>query len=208
MDLSALVDTLVPGPGGRVDRASLAVQQTVAAAAGTPTGRPVHAALHGNRWFGHPLHPLAVTVPVGAWATSAWYDVRSLLSPDAGHEDTADAALRVGIATSLLAAATGLAQYLDTSGGARREASLHSALNTVSLGLYVGSWAARRRGRRPLGRRLSTLGLSVTGASGYLGGDLSYRHGVGVRPQALRDPALAAPESSDRPLRTGEVAHV
>ncbi|MCW2776375.1 MAG: uncharacterized protein JWN17_100 [Frankiales bacterium] len=207
MDLSALVDTLVPGPDGRLDRASLASQALVARAADTPAGRPVALALHGNGWLGHPAHPIAVTLPVGAWATSAWYDVRSLVSPGAGHEQAADAALRFGIATSLVAAATGLAQYLDTRGQARRETTVHSALNTASLALYVGSWAARRSGRRSTGRRLSALALSVTGASGYLGGDLSYRHGVGVRPQALRSRATPAHATSSAVLQTADAVH-
>lgn len=208
MDLSRLVDALLPGPGGRLDRASLAVQRAVDEVVDTGAGRPVHTALHGNRWLGHPLHPILVTLPIGAWGTSAWYDARSVVAPDAGHEQAADAALRVGIATSLLAAVSGVAQYVDTRGAVRREAALHSVLNTGSLALYVGSWAARRRGRRPLGRRLSALGLTVTGASGYLGGDLSYRHGVGVRPQAVRDPLVPTSRTRDLPVEHAEVRHV
>ncbi len=66
---------------------------------------------------------------------------------------------------------------------------MHAALNSTALVLYLGSWAARSRGRRPFGRRLAALGLSLVGISGFLGGDIAFRHGVGVRPQALHDPA-------------------
>lgn len=208
MDLAALVDTALPGPDGAFDRVSLASQELVQRAVDTPAGRPVWTALHGNTWAGHPLHPVAVTAPIGAWVASAWFDARSAVTGDERDEHAADGALRVGIATSLLAAATGLAQYVDTRGSARRETTAHSALNTVALGLYVGSWAARRAGRRPLGRRLAAAGLTLTGASGYLGGDLSYRHGVGVRPQALRSPELAAPDTSDRPLEASGARHL
>ena len=207
MDLSLLVDRLLPGPGGRLDRASLAAQTVLSRAADTPSGRPVHLALHGNEWLGHPAHPILVTVPIGAWAVSAWYDARSAVTGDPRDEHAADGALRVGVAGAVLAAATGVAQYLDTRGGVRRETSVHAALNNVALGLYLGSWAARRADRRPLGRCLAAAALGVVGVSGYLGGDISYRHGVGVRPQALRDPALEAPDSSDTPIEASGSLH-
>lgn len=208
MSLAAVVDAVLPGPDGAFDRASLASHALVERVAETPAGRPALAALHGNRWMGHPLHPVVVTLPIGAWATSAWLDARSAATGDERDEHGADVALRVGIAGAALAAATGVAQYLDTRDGTRRETSAHAVLNSVALAAYLGSWAARRSGRRPLGRRLGALGLAVTGVSGYLGGDLSYRHGVGVRPQALHDPALEAPSSSDAALEASGSRHV
>ena len=208
MDLAAVVDAALPGPGGALDRVSLAGQELVQRAAATPAGEPVWKALHGNSWTGHPLHPVVVTVPIGAWATSAWLDARSAATGDERDEHGADVALRVGIAGAALAAATGIAQYVDTRGTVRRETSVHAALNTVALAAYLGSWAARRADRRPLGRKLAALGMAVTGVSGYLGGDISYRHGVGVRPQALRDPQLEAQETSDAPLEASGARHL
>ena len=207
MDLSLLVDRLLPGPDGRLDAVSVASHDLVSAAVEHPAVHPVHVALHGQEWLGHPAHPIAVTVPIGAWAASAWFDARSVVTKDPRDEHAADGALRVGIAGAAAAALTGLSQYVDTRGGVRRETTVHSALNTVALGLYVASWAARKKGRRPLGRRLATLGLAVTGVSGYLGGDISYRHGVGVRPQALRSPHRPATETSDAPIEASGSHH-
>jgi uncharacterized membrane protein len=65
---------------------------------------------------------------------------------------------------------------------------VHAALNNVALGLYVSSAVLRRRGDRERARRLSAAALGIVGVSGYLGGDLAFRHGVGVRPQASRAP--------------------
>jgi uncharacterized membrane protein len=96
--------------------------------------------------------------------------------------------LRVGIVGAVGAAATGLVQYIDTHGAVRRETAVHAALNNLALGLFVSSAVLRRRGRRHLARRLSAAGLGVVGVSGFLGGDIAYRHGVGVRPQAWRAP--------------------
>lgn len=208
MDLSALLDALTPGPGGRFDRVSAYGRDRVEQLASTDAGRPVWKALHGNQWLGHPLHPVVVTVPIGAWTTSAWLDARSVATGDPQDEHAADVALRVGIVGALLAAATGIAQYVDTRGTVRRQTTLHSALNAVGLALYVGSWAARTMGDRPLGRTLSAAALPVVGVSGYLGGDISYRHGVGVRPQAVRQPEREPQDSSDRPLEVAGVRHL
>ncbi len=208
MDLSVLVDEFLPGPGGALDRLSLAVQESLAALVETDVGKPIHRLLHGNEWLGHPAHAIIITIPVGAWSVSAWYDLRSCFSDDPRFDAAADASLRVGIIGALLAVATGASQYLDTRGSVRRETSLHAVLNNAALGLYVGSWAARRRERRRLGRVLAAVGHSVVGVSGFLGGDIAYRHGVGVRPQALRDPGKPASETSDKPLEASEVVHV
>ena len=40
--------------------------------------RPVSAALAGP--YGHPFHPILVTVPIGAWVCSLVFDIASTLS--------------------------------------------------------------------------------------------------------------------------------
>ncbi|WP_461024459.1 DUF2231 domain-containing protein [Thalassiella azotivora] len=138
------------------------------------------ATLRGNDWLGHPLHPVIVMVPVGAWSVTGWYDLRGAISGQPDHDQVADAALRVGVLTALPAAVTGLVQFLDTRGASRRQTAVHAGLNYLALALYVASLRARRAGRRSAGRRLATGALLVVGLSGYLGDDLAYRHGVGV----------------------------
>lgn len=179
MDLSALVDKALPGDGSTLDRATAKAVAAGNRAAERPGVSPVVTALRGNEWLGHPLHPVVVAVPIGAWVVGAWYDARSASTGDARDEYAADGALRLGIVGAVGAALTGVAQYLDTDGAARRETGVHAALNNLALGLYVGSAVLRRQGRRPLARRLSAAGLGLVGLSGYLGGDLAYRHGVG-----------------------------
>ena len=208
MDLSVLVDDLLPGSGTRYDEVSVAARDALAELTELPLGQLVWRALHGNEWLSHPLHPVVVTLPIGAWSVSAWYDLRSLRTLDPRDEHAADGALRVGIVGALAAALTGAAQYVDTRGAARRETTAHAALNNVALVLYVGSWAARRAGRRTLGRRLAALGLGVVGVSGYLGSDISYRHGVGMRPQALRHLDREASQTSSRELQTAGARHL
>lgn len=208
MDLGVLVDRLLPPAGSRYDEVSAAGRDLAQAVlVDNETVRPLWKALHGNEWLSHPLHVVVITVPIGAWTASAWYDLRSAVTKHPGDEYAADAALRVGIVGAVAAALTGVAQYVDTRGSARREATAHAALNNVALVLYLGSWAARRRNHRKAGRRLAALGHLVVSVSGYLGSDLSYRHGVGVRPQALRDLDVEAQDTSDAPLQTAGAWH-
>lgn len=208
MEFVSLVDRYLPGPGTGLDRASSASQAALRRVAESPAGRPVTVLLRGNEWLGHPNHPVVVALPIGAWSLGAWYDARSVVTGNPRDEHTADAALRFGVVGAVAAAVTGLVQYLDTRDQVRRETAVHAALNNIALTLYVGSWAARRGGRRPLGRRLAGLGLGLVGLSGFLGGDIAFRHGVGVRPQAFRAPDRPAAETSDAPLDTGEARHV
>lgn len=184
------VDSLLPGPGSELDQNSEKVQQAAQAIAATPVGRRLAFLLRGNEWLGHPLHPVVVMVPIGAWTVSGLYDLLAARRDDALSDEIADATLRVGTALAVPAAVTGLAQFLDTRGPVRREAAVHAALNNVALTLYLGSLALRKGGRRGPGRVLSTVAHVVVGISGYLGSDLAYRHGAGVRPQALDDDAV------------------
>lgn len=207
MDLSAAVDALVPRSGGRLDRVASAAHRRIGDVAATPAGRPVTTALRGNEWLGHPMHPIVVLLPVGAWSLAGYHDLRARSAPARTADDhAAEVAIRFGMVGALVSILTGLVQYLDTKGGVRRETAVHATMNVGALALSAGSLAARRAGRRSLGRKLLAATLAGVGVSGYLGGDISYRHGVGVRPQALRSPAVPA-ASPDTPLDVGEVHH-
>jgi uncharacterized membrane protein len=188
MELSTIIDKALPGKGSLLDRFSAASHAGVTGATRVPAVRPLAYVLRGNEWLGHPLHPVVVALPIGAWTVTAWYDVRSVATDDRGDEHAADGALRLGIAGAVAAAVTGLVQYVDTRDGVRRETAVHAALNNVALSLYVTSAVLRSRGRRPLGRALAYTGLGVVGISGWLGGDIAFRHGVGVRPEAFTAP--------------------
>jgi nitrite reductase/ring-hydroxylating ferredoxin subunit/uncharacterized membrane protein len=138
-------------------------------------GQPAHDIkdfLNGT-WLGHPLHPALVVAPLGAWATASMLDLL-------GEQRAADLAIGAGVLTSLPTAAAGVAQWHDTGGEERRVGVAHALLNTAALGCYVTSLVARRTGARGLGVALSTVGLGLVTWSGYLGGDLAYRLGVGV----------------------------
>jgi nitrite reductase/ring-hydroxylating ferredoxin subunit/uncharacterized membrane protein len=128
--------------------------------------------LHGT-WLGHPLHPVLVQVPVGAFLSAAVLDALP------GRRRSASTLIGVGIAGALPAAAAGAVDWSTLTREQRRVGLVHASSNTVSLALYVGSLVARSRRRYALGRVLAYAGLSVAGAGAYLGGHLSYQQGAG-----------------------------
>lgn len=149
------------------DRLQSAVRATVRT-------QPLRDLLHGV-WLGHPLHPVLVHVPVGAFLSAAILD----LLPGRRRR-AATTLIAVGAAGSLPAAAAGFTDWASLTREQRRVGLVHAASNTVALGLYAASLAARLRGRHSAGRVLAYAGLSAAGAGAYLGGHLSYQQGAGV----------------------------
>lgn len=135
-----------------------------------------------GRWLGHAAHPAVVLVPVGCWVGSAVVDV---LGGRAGRT-VARRLVAAGVAAAAPAAATGLADWRDTSGAERRVATAHSLLNTSGVLAMAASWLLRRVGLRRAGLMCSTAGLAAVGAGGWLGGHLVYARGVGVSTTAFR----------------------
>jgi nitrite reductase/ring-hydroxylating ferredoxin subunit len=143
--------------------------------------RPLSDLLHGV-WLGHPLHPVLVQVPVGAFLSAAVLD----LVP--GGRRSATTLIAVGTASAVPAMAAGLVDWSQMTKDRRRVGLVHAAANAVALGLYLGSLGARFAGRRARGRALAFAGLSVAGAGAYLGGHLAYAQGGGMN-QAAPDVA-------------------
>ena len=129
--------------------------------------------LHGT-WLGHPLHPVLVQLPVGAFMSAAVLD--ALPEQDAA----ATTLIAVGTVGAAPAIAAGLVDWSSLSRDQRRVGLVHAAANAVALGLYAGSLAARLSGRRGLGKILGYAGLSVAGGGAYLGGHLAYQQGAQV----------------------------
>jgi nitrite reductase/ring-hydroxylating ferredoxin subunit/uncharacterized membrane protein len=149
-----------------LDPAAAAAQKVTGA---LPPGR-LKDLLSGSD-LGHPVHPLLVTVPIGAFTSAVALDLT-------GDRAAARRLIALGIAASLPAAATGASDWSDTTEAERRVGLLHAVLNTAALGAFATSWVLRRSPGR--GKVPALVGLSILGASGWLGGHLSYAMGVGV----------------------------
>lgn len=155
--------------GEILDRPAAAIAEVAHSAWGRRAGSVLRGA-----WLGHPVHPILVTVPIGAWSCSALFD----LLP--GNAVAARRLVAIGLAAVPLAAAAGAADFPELGPRQRRVGVAHLAGNLVATGLFAGSYLARRRDARVSGRVLGLLGLAVAGAGGALGGHLSYAQGAGV----------------------------
>lgn len=125
---------------------------------------------------GHPLHPVLVVVPLGSWLGASYLDVTGGTAGRAA----ATKLVGLGIASAIPAALTGVNDWSDTRLAERRVGFVHALGNQLALGLYTGSWFARRRQRQALGAALAGAGALTLGVTGWLGGHLSYARGVGV----------------------------
>src|SRR5919202_675609 len=95
-------------------------------------------------WLGHPLHPPLTDVVVGAWTSALALDLLGGEQSDAA----ADRLVALGILAALPTAASGLSDWADVRGRARRVGTVHALGNTTALTLHTLSWLARRRGNR------------------------------------------------------------
>jgi uncharacterized membrane protein len=139
--------------------------------------------------YGHPFHPILVTVPIGAWVASFVFDLASRLS----EEPTVFAKgafwlIGLGLVGAAAAAMLGFLDLFAIPTGTRafRTGLLHMSLNLVVVAIYVGAFLLRRgRLEQPDGVPVglivvSAVALGLLSVSGWLGGQLAYRYGVRV----------------------------
>lgn len=140
--------------------------------------------LHGSA-LGHPLHPALIDLPLGAWTLAAILDGLELArgSKRAGAADTA---IAVGLAGAVAAAITGVTDWSETDGRAKRIGLAHGVLNLSAASLYGISLFLRKRSRqKAIGVSMIAFGVAMTAA--YLGGHLVYGEQVGVDHTATAD---------------------
>jgi nitrite reductase/ring-hydroxylating ferredoxin subunit/uncharacterized membrane protein len=157
---------------------------------------PVKDLLSGT-YIGHPVHPMLVTVPIGAWVSVSALD----LIGGRSSRDAARKLVALGALAALPAAATGASDWSDTLGAERRIGLVHAVGNYAALAVYGASYFARRKGRHGKGALLALGGAGLLAATGYLGGHLSYAYGVGVDTTAFQ----GAPEDWTEVARDEEV---
>jgi uncharacterized membrane protein len=156
--------------------------------------QPVSSALAGP--YGHPLHPVLVTVPIGAWVGSLVFDIASRTVHRPGFLAHGSAWLiAIGVLGALAAASIGFLDLfaIPTGTPAFRTALLHMTLNLTVTTAYAGGFAWRHSGGYPDTRAvsagqlaLSAAALAVLSLSGYLGGKLAYRYGVRVAAESVQ----------------------
>ena len=170
-----------------------------------PAGRELKNILHGT-WLGHPLHPALTDVPLGAWTVALALDAMESISGRRELGAGADAAIAIGLVGAAGAAVTGLTDWSEIDGRARKVGLLHGLLNVGATVLYSTSLVLRRKQKRNAGMGFAMLGFAVSSASAYLGGHLVFSEQVGVNHAAAQEmPKEFVPVLADTELREGEM---
>lgn len=135
--------------------------------------------------FGHPIHPIIVIFPVAFLSAVAGTDLAYWL---VGGEFWAEASfwlIGAGLVSAIAAAITGMADFIRIPRARQRRAGwAHMGLNVGVLGLTMVNFGLRF-GRMesaivPLGLILSLVVSGLLLASGWYGGELMFRHKVGI----------------------------
>lgn len=132
---------------------------------------------------GHPLHPLLVTIPVGLFVAALVSDIVFVTDGSHGWAVASRWLLGGGLAGALLAA---LAGFADFAGNARirefRDAWLHLFANLTMVLIQGVNLILRLPDAEvagSIGIVLSAAAVLILLFSGWKGGELVFRHGVG-----------------------------
>jgi uncharacterized membrane protein len=146
-----------------------------------------------GRFMDSPLHPMLVHLPVALWPLSLISDIAFFATDDAFFPRASYYLIGAGILGALLAALAGIAELVDVPKHtqARRVGLTHGALNILIASLYIlsflgrGNYAWGSSGTvTPAELTLNVISVGLLVVSGYLGSQLVFEHGVGLRTES------------------------
>src|SRR3954464_2778991 len=165
--------------------------------------------------LGHPIHPMLIVFPLGLLATAVIFDVITLAGRNGAWAGMAFYLIAAGVIGGLLAAVFGLIDWLAIPSGTRAKAIglWHGVGNVVVVALFAASWFLRRGtpdAPGTLALILSFAGVVLALVTGWLGGELVDRLGVGVDDGAhLNAPSsLSGRAAGTRSVETDGGLHV
>lgn len=140
-------------------------------------------------FLGHPLHPPFTHFPVALWSISLLWDVLGLWQGEVMWWQLSFWSITAGLVMALPAAVTGFIEYVTLPPERKetlRTATRHMIVVMVAASAYTGSLIFRGGASVPADDTLlPAMGLAVLGfislqIGGWLGGELVYKHRVGV----------------------------
>ncbi|HJR64328.1 MAG TPA: DUF2231 domain-containing protein [Gemmatimonadaceae bacterium] len=134
---------------------------------------------------GHPIHPMLIPLPLGLWTASVIFNLLGgAMNVYVLHTVAYFTAL-AGCIGALLAAIPGtidLFAAIPSGTKPRSIATTHGLINLLALALFLVSlWLRPSPSNMTYGAYFTAIaGFVAIGISGWLGGDLVYKHRVGV----------------------------
>ena len=137
---------------------------------------------------GHPIHPMLVVVPIGLFLWTLVADIVYVVNDNKMWYDIAFWSGIAAIVSGLVAALPGLGDYLTVASKseARSMALIHMVLNVAVILLFVAAMllmldeGALSGGELTAVVALHAAGVALLMVSGWIGGEMVYRHHLGV----------------------------
>lgn len=134
--------------------------------------------------FGHPLHPMLIPFPMVFFISAFATDLLFLWVAEPGWATASMWLLGAGLATAVLAAATGLTDFLGDARIRRlSDAWMHMLGNVAAVLLEAVNLFLRFGGVEVIGSIgviISGLVVLILAFTGWKGGEMVYRHRVGI----------------------------
>ena len=147
--------------------------------------------------FRHPIHPTLIPFPIASLIGALVTDIAFRATNNGFWADVSFWLLLAGVVTGAVAAIPGMIDFSTID----RVRSLTSAWvpaggNVVALTLAIINlslrWSDPVAGAQGWGLALSLVTVALLGVTGWLGGELSYRHRIG----AINDESAVADDDS------------
>lgn len=157
----------------------------------------------------HPLHPMLVPLPIGAFTFMLLADIAFVWTGDPFWARAAIWLTGTGVLTGLVAGMAGMLDFTSIPHARNRDGWFHAIGNSGALLLALLSWLLRFGDPAgaivPWGLLLSLIIMGGLLVTAWFGGELCYRYRVGVIPRGTPDPYLAT-EERDQEARIGRGA--
>jgi uncharacterized membrane protein len=134
---------------------------------------------------GHPVHPAIVLFPIAFLVGAAGTDIGYWLTRDPFWARASVWLIGVGFAAGILAAITGFSEFFKVKRVRERSAGwLHMGGNVAVMVLSLINLVLRQGNpAQPIvytGLAISVVVATLLGITGWYGGELSFRHKIGV----------------------------
>jgi uncharacterized membrane protein len=135
--------------------------------------------------LGHAVHPILVMFPLALFATAVVFDAIGWLTGNGRWLDASFRIIAAGIIGGMIAALFGLIDYqaIPWNTRAKKIGTWHGLGNVAVILLFAASWLMRwSRPSNPAAMpvMLSLMGAALMLITGWLGGELVERLGMGV----------------------------
>jgi len=137
------------------------------------------------KFLGHPVHQMLIVFPLGLLATAVMFDLIYIAGGGITMAIVSYWMIAAGIIGGLIAAPFGWIDWFGIPSATRAKSVglWHGLGNVVVMLLFVGSWFLRRDlPEQPdaVALTLSFMGAGLALLTGWLGGELVDRLGIGV----------------------------